>query len=63
MRTSTNLHSIVLAAFLAIFVFGNLSAKTPTAKHKQIGIQLWSVRDDMQKDPVGTIRKTRQDGL
>jgi sugar phosphate isomerase/epimerase len=57
MRTSTNLHSIVLAAFLAIFVFGNLSAKTPTAKHKQIGIQLWSVRDDMQKDPVGTIEK------
>ena len=31
-----------------------------TAKPKNIGIQLYSVRDEMKKDPLGTLKKVAE---
>ena len=37
---------------LAVFVINGCAKET---KKKDIGLQLWSIRQDMQKDPVKTI--------
>src|SRR4030042_6205415 len=41
---------------LAILVFNSC------AKQKDIGLQLWSIREDMQKDPVKTIEELGKTG-
>lgn len=42
---------------LAIFALGGIISCTPEKTAKDVGLQLWSVRDDMQKDAKGTIEK------
>lgn len=42
---------------LAFFASGIMVSCTPQKTQKEVGIQLWSVRDDMKADPKGTIEK------
>ncbi len=50
-----------LLLFVAIVMAMNFSSCTREVK-KDIGIQLWSVRKDMKKDPIGTIARLSEIG-
>ncbi len=58
-RTKSLLLTFTLLAFSASVFGGNAMAKK---KEKEIGIQLWSVREDMKKDPAATIAKLGEIG-
>ena len=47
---------------LALFFVMNLSSCAQKVENKKIGLQLWSVKDDMKKDVKGTIEKIGQMG-
>ena len=42
---------------LAVFVAGGIVSCTPPKPEKEVGLQLWSVKDDMKADAKGTIEK------
>lgn len=42
---------------LAVFVSGGIVSCTPPKPSKEVGLQLWSVKDDMKTDTKGTIEK------
>ncbi len=42
---------------LAVFVAGGIVSCTPKKPAKEVGLQLWSVREDMKTDAKGTIAK------
>lgn len=42
---------------LAAFVAGGIVSCTPPKPSKEVGLQLWSVKDDMKTDAKGTIEK------
>ena len=42
---------------LAAFVAGGIVSCTPQKPSKEVGLQLWSVKDDMKTDAKGTIEK------
>jgi sugar phosphate isomerase/epimerase len=58
MNLKKSLLLVVLAAFVAV---GFVSC-TPPKPAKEIGLQLYSVRDDMKKDPKATIQKVGEMG-
>ncbi len=51
-------------AFLLILAVSFFTSCNPSAKEqkKEIGLQLWSIRDDMKKDPVATIKAVGEMG-
>jgi len=60
----TNISFVAMCLMLAViasFCFSSCST-TPKKSKKEIGIQLWSVRDDMKNDPAGTIKKLGEIG-
>ena len=42
---------------LAVFVAGEIVSCSPPKPKKEVGLQLWSVKDDMKTDAKGTIEK------
>lgn len=58
MKAKSILIALILVMFSASVFAGNKAPK----KEKEIGIQLWSVRDDMSKDAEGTIAKLGEIG-
>ena len=56
-----NLKSTVKKSFtlltLAAFVVGGIVSCTPAKPAKEVGLQLWSVKEDMKTDAKGTIEK------
>ncbi len=57
MNLTTNLRKSLKIMVLAVFVSGGTTSFTSTKPAKEIGLQLWSVRDDMKTDAKGTIQK------
>ena len=60
MRFNLNVKKSLTIVTLAVFAVGGFvscSPKAPEKPAKEVGIQLWSVRDDMQTDAKGTIEK------
>jgi sugar phosphate isomerase/epimerase len=55
------LHRILFALILFVFVLC-INSCTPQKPKKNIGLQLWSVRDAMKADPKGTIEKVGKMG-
>ena len=52
-----NLKKSMTIVALAVFVSGGIVSCTPPKPVKEVGLQLWSVRDDMKTDAAGTIEK------
>ena len=60
LKAKSSLFALILIVFTSSAFAGNtVSAK----KQKDIGIQLWSVRDDMKTDPAATIKKLGEIGF
>lgn len=57
MNLRTNLSKLFALFFVSFFVFGFSAISSNAASKKVIGIQLYSVRDAMKTDVVGTIEK------
>ena len=57
MYQKSKLSKIFAFFFLSFFVFGFSAISSEKAAKKEIGIQLYSVRDAMKTDAVGTIEK------
>jgi sugar phosphate isomerase/epimerase len=54
--------SINRRSFLAVSAAAPLAFAAPTAKHIPIGLELYSVRDELTKDPMGTVRAVAKMG-
>ena len=54
---SLNLKKLLTFVALAVFVAGGIVSCTPPKPAKEVGLQLWSVKDDMKTDAKGTIEK------
>lgn len=57
MGLKSNVKKSLTVVALAIFAVGGIVSCTPEKPAKEVGLQLWSVREDMQKDAKGTIEK------
>ncbi len=61
-----NISLTALCLFVAVlsvsFIFPSCTGTAPKKEKKDIGIQLWSVRDAMKTDPAGTIKKLGEIG-
>lgn len=57
-----NYSSMIGKIMLAGLIMANVWSCAPKVKENQIGLQLYSVRDDIQKDLKGTIEKVGQMG-
>lgn len=53
-------HAVVLC--MVLLLLSNSLMGVSQKQNKRIGIQLWSVREDMKKDPEGTIRQLGEMG-
>ena len=62
MSLKLNLKKTVGIIALAIFVAGGIVAFTPAKVVKKVGLQLYSVREDMKKDTKGTMEKVGKMG-
>ncbi len=57
MKFKLNLSKSLTFIALAVFVSGGIVSCTAPKPSKEVGLQLWSVRDDMKTDAKGTIQK------
>jgi len=57
MSLKTNVKKSLTFIALAVFVAGGIVSCTPPKPAKEVGLQLWSVKDDMKTDAKGTIEK------
>jgi len=57
MSLKSNVKQLVTLFALAVFVASGIVSCTPPKPAKVIGLQLWSVKDDMKTDAKGTIAK------
>ncbi|MGE5393609.1 MAG: sugar phosphate isomerase/epimerase family protein [Candidatus Saccharibacteria bacterium] len=60
MGLKSNVKKSLTIIALAVFAVGGIIScgpKAPQKPAKELGLQLYSVRDDMQKDPRGTVKK------
>ncbi len=57
MRVKLSVRKSFTVIVLAVFVTGGLVSFSAPKKGKEVGVQLYSVRDDMKTDPKGTIAK------
>jgi sugar phosphate isomerase/epimerase len=57
MSLKSNVKKSLTFIALAIFVAGGIVSCAPPKPAKEVGLQLWSVRDDMKTDAKGTIEK------
>lgn len=57
MKLKTNLKKSLTIVALAVVVSGGMNSCTAPKPAKEIGLQLYSVRDDMKADPKGTVEK------
>lgn len=57
MGLKSNVKKSLTVVAMAIFAVGGIVSCTPEKPAKEVGLQLWSVREDMQKDAIGTIEK------
>ena len=57
MSLKSNVKKSITFLVLAIFVAGGIVSCTPQKPAKVIGLQLWSVKDDMKTDAKATIEK------
>jgi sugar phosphate isomerase/epimerase len=60
MSLKSNVKKSLTIVALAVFAVGGIIScgpKAPQKPAKELGIQLYSVRDDMQKDPRGTVKQ------
>ena len=62
MSLKLNVKKSVGIIAMAIFVAGGIVAFTPAKPIKQVGLQLYSVREDMKKDTKGTMEKVGKMG-
>jgi len=57
MKLKSNLKKSLTIVALAVVVSGGMNSCTAPKPAKEIGLQLYSVRDDMKADPKGTVEK------
>lgn len=57
MSLKSNVKKSITILVLAVFVVSGIVSCTPPKPAKVIGLQLWSVKDDMKTDAKGTIAK------
>jgi sugar phosphate isomerase/epimerase len=60
MSLKSNVKKLLTFVALAIFAIGGMIScgpKAPQKPAKEVGLQLWSVRDDMKTDARGTVKK------
>ena len=57
MSLKSNVKKSLTFLSLAVFVASGLVSCTPQKPAKEVGLQLWSVKDDMKTDAKGTIEK------
>lgn len=57
MGLKSNVKKSLTFIALAVFVAGGIVSCTPEKPAKEVGLQLWSVREDMKNDTKGTIEK------
>lgn len=57
MRLKSNVKRSLTFIALAVFVTGGIVSCTAPKPTKEVGLQLWSVKDDMKTDAKGTIEK------
>lgn len=57
MGLKSNVKKSLTFVALAVFVASGIVSCTPEKPAKEVGLQLWSVRDDMKNDAKGTIEK------
>jgi len=57
MSLKSNVKKSLTFVALAVFVAGGIVSCTPPKPAKEVGLQLWSVKDDMKTDAKGTIEK------
>lgn len=62
MSLKLNVKKSVALITMAVFVAGGIVAFTPAKSAKQVGLQLYSVREDMKKDTKGTMEKVGKMG-
>src|SRR5262245_18440060 len=58
----TSLNAISRITFLTIAAATPLAFVAPTAKRVPVGLELYSVRDELTKDPMGTVRAVAKMG-
>lgn len=57
MSFKLNVKKLLAFVALAAFMAGGMVSCTPSKPAKEIGLQLWSVREDMKTDAKGSIEK------
>ena len=57
MSLKSNVKKSLIIMTLTVFVASGLVSFTASKKAKEVGVQLYSVRDDMKKDVKGTVEK------
>jgi sugar phosphate isomerase/epimerase len=57
MSLKTNVRKLLTFIVLTVLVSDGIVSCTPPKPAKEVGLQLWSVRDDMKTDAKGTIEK------
>jgi len=62
MSLKSNVKKSLVIITMAVFVAGGIVAFTPAKSAKMVGLQLYSVRDDMKKDTKGTMEKVGKMG-
>ena len=62
MSLKSNVKKSVVLITMAVFVTGGIVAFTPAKTAKLVGLQLYSVRDDMKTDTKGTMEKVGKMG-